>query len=272
VLDEKQVLKRQMQCSYGSAACGAGLLIRRAGCLRGNASLERETSMSRLPQHRNQLSSAQIAEGMTRALQNAARLAEDAEALLKQDRIPSAAALAILSIEESGKVSILRQMASADDNKEWQQLWKAYRSHTKKNTLWLFGELIQKGARKLDELRPLVDPDSDHPDVLDQMKQLCIYTDCFINGKWSSPDEVEVRGLAPHLVKMAQILGTPKTVTPEEIELWRKHLFPVKGSSMLAQKSAVTAWYHEMKLLGLSEASLEEVENFLGPHSAPTQA
>ena len=62
---------------------------------------------------------------MSRALQNASRLAEDADALLKNDRIPSAAALAILSIEESGKVSILRQMAIAEDDKEWLQLWKA---------------------------------------------------------------------------------------------------------------------------------------------------
>jgi len=163
-------------------------------------------------------------------------------------------------------------MAIAEDEKEYQQLWKAYRSHTKKNVLWLFGEFIQKGARNLDDLRPLVDTESDHPDLLDQMKQLCIYTDCFTNAKWSSPDEVEVRDLAPYLVKMAQILGKPGVVTAEEVELWRKHLLPVKQDSMKTQKQAVAAWYHEMKLLGLTEASPEEVEKFLGPYSAPKQA
>ena len=228
--------------------------------------------MSRLPQLRSPLTSAQIAEGMGLALQNAARLAEDADSLLKAGRVPSAVALAILSIEESGKVSILRQMAIAEDEKEWLQLWKAYRSHTKKNTLWIFGELVQKGARSLDELRPLVDPESDHPDILDQMKQLCTYTDCFTKAKWSSPEEVDVGALAPYLVKMAQILGRPKAVTTEEIELWRKHLLPVKGAPMEAQKQAVSAWFHEMKLHGLSEASPEEVEDFLGRHSSPTQA
>jgi AbiV family abortive infection protein len=228
--------------------------------------------MSRLPQHRSQLTAEEIAEGMTRALKNAARLAEDAASLLESDRVPSAVAVAILSIEESGKVSILRQMAIAEDDKEWQQLWKAYRSHTKKNILWVFGELGQKGARKLDELRPLVDPDSDHPDILDQMKQLCIYTDCFTKSKWSSPDEVDVGGLAPYLVKMAQILGKPKAVSPDEIRLWQKHLLPMKRAPMAAQKQAVAAWFHEMKLLGLSDASPEDVDNFLGPYSAPTQA
>ena len=141
--------------------------------------------MTRLPQYRSRLTFAQVAEGMTRALENAARLAEDAQSLFDQNRIPSSVALAILSIEESGKVSILRQMVTAEDEKRHQQLWKAYRSHNKKNILWLFGELVQQGARSLDEFRLLVDLDSDHPDILDQLKQLCAYTDCFTEGKWS---------------------------------------------------------------------------------------
>jgi AbiV family abortive infection protein len=209
---------------------------------------------------------------MNRALQNAERLAQDAETLLNAGRVPSAVALAILSIEESGKVAILRQMTTADDEKEWAELWKAYRSHTKKNTLWIFGELVQKGARTLDELRPLVDPDSDHPDILDQMKQLSIYTDCFKDAKWSSPAGVELHATAPYLVKLAQILGRPKNVTVDEIELWQKHLLPVKNAPMATQKVAVAAWFHEMKLRGLSEASPEEVEAFLGRHDARTQA
>ena len=228
--------------------------------------------MARLPQHRGELSPAQISEGMTRALENATRLAEDAEALLKAERLPSAVALAILSIEESGKVAILRQMATATEDKEWSALWKAYRSHTKKNTLWTFGELVQNGARTLDELRPLVDSNSDHPEILDQMKQLSIYTDCFKDAKWSSPVEVDLHAMAPYLVKLAHIFGRAKCVTEDEIRLWRKHLLPVKDAAMEAQKAAVAAWFHEMKLLGLSEASPKDVETFLGRHNAPAQA
>ncbi|HBN7890436.1 TPA: AbiV family abortive infection protein [Pseudomonas aeruginosa] len=227
--------------------------------------------MARLPQYRNQLTLVQIAEGMTRALNNAERLAEDAETLLKAGSVPSAVALAILSIEESGKVPILRQMATAVGEKEWAELWKAYRSHTKKNTLWIFGELVQSGARTLDELCPVADPDSEHPGVLDQLKQLSIYTDCFKDAKWSSPAEVDLNGSAHYLVKMAQILGRPKIVAAEEIQLWQKHLLPVKGAPMEMQKAAVAAWFHEMKLLGLSEASPEEVEAFLGGYGASTQ-
>src|SRR5712664_884488 len=192
--------------------------------------------MPRLPQYRSQLTSAQVAEGMNCALRNAARLAEDADILYQQGRIPSAVALSILSIEESGKVSLLRQMALATDQKEVQTIWKSYRSHTKKNVLWIFGEMVRNGARNLDQLRPLVDPTSDHPDVLDQMKQLCIYTDCFNNAKWSSPDEVDVAELAPYLVKMAQILGRGRIVTDKEMQLWQKHLLPVKDAPFEVQK------------------------------------
>ena len=81
--------------------------------------------MARLPQYRDALSLEQIAEGMNRALANASRLADDAQALFDQRRIPSAIALSILSIEESGKVSILRQISLADDLKELH-----IRSHT----------------------------------------------------------------------------------------------------------------------------------------------
>lgn len=200
---------------------------------------------------------------MRLALHNAARLAEDADSLLRVGRVPSAIALAILSIEESGKVSILRQMAIAEEEKEWLQQWKAYRSHRDKNISWIVGELVLKGARNLDEFRPLVDPESAHPDILDQLKQLCTYTDCFTNAKWSSPQEVEVGALPPYLVKMAQILGRPKEVTTKEIELWRRHMLPVKGAPMDVQKRAVSDWFNDMKLHGLSEASPEEVKNFL---------
>lgn len=226
--------------------------------------------MSRLPQLRGPLTAAQIAEGMRLALQNAARLAADADSLFKAGRVPSAVALAILSIEESGKVSILRQMAIAEHEKEWLQLWKAYRSHTKKNSVWLFGELVQKGARSLDELRPLFDPESDHPDILDQVKQLCTYTDCFTKAKWSSPEDVQVEKLAPYLVEMAKVLGRPKAIAAEEIELWRKHLLPVKAAPMAAKKQAVSAWFQEVKVHGLSDASPEEIAWFLGRDGAPT--
>jgi AbiV family abortive infection protein len=45
---------------------------------------------------------------MNAAIANAQRLAEDAQLLLDAERFPSAASLAILALEEAGKVIILR--------------------------------------------------------------------------------------------------------------------------------------------------------------------
>ena len=131
---------------------------------------------ARLPQHRGELSCAQIAAGMNAALGNAQRLWRDAALLAENGRTPSAVALAILSIEESGKVPLLRQLALAANVPERREFWNAYRSHLQKNTLWILGQLVAKGGRTLDDLRVIVDPDSDHPDILDNLKQLCIYT------------------------------------------------------------------------------------------------
>lgn len=228
--------------------------------------------MPQLPHYRETLAPRQLAEGMNRALANARRLAEDSATLLKMDRIPSAVTFAILSIEESGKVTILRQMALADEPKEFHALWKAYRSHTKKNVMWILGALVAKGGRTLEDFRAAVDPGAEHPDALDHLKQLSIYTDCFRKAKWSSPEEVDLRELAPYLVTMADVLAKSRQITPEEVELWRHHLWPVKHASLHAQKQAVQAWYYDMKLRGLSEVSIGEVEAFLGTQPGRAQA
>jgi hypothetical protein len=82
-----------------------------------------------LKQFRGRLTNAQIAQGMTAAMMNAWRLASDASILLESKRFPSAASLAVLSIEESGKSSILRAMSVARTEKEVTDLWRDFRSH-----------------------------------------------------------------------------------------------------------------------------------------------
>jgi AbiV family abortive infection protein len=227
---------------------------------------------ARLPQHRGGLSCSQIAAGMNVALANAHRLWSDAALLAEHGRTPSAVALAILSIEESGKVPLLRQLALATDDPERREFWKAYRNHRQKNTLWIFGQLVAKGGRTLEDLRRIVDPDSDHPDTLDNLKQLCLYTDCFIDGKWSSPNDLAISEIAPYLLTMAEVLSQAREVTSLEVELWQKHLLPVKGGTFEASKRAVADWYAELQLRGLATVATEELDAFLGHESSPPQA
>jgi AbiV family abortive infection protein len=212
---------------------------------------------------RGEISLAMIAEGMNAARASAKRLLDDAKTLYDAGRLPSAVALAILSIEEAGKVSILRGMVLCETEQEWRQGWKAYRTHTSKNTAWILGELAAKGARTLDELRSIAEPDSDHPEVLDQLKQLCLYTDCMNSSKWSTPDNVDVTAFAPYILLMAKALATGGEVTEKELHLWRHHLLPVKGASLEGNKRAAANWFADMRANGLSSSTEKSVEAFL---------
>ena len=87
----------------------------------------------KLSRYGGRLTPAQIADGMNAAIRNARRLANDARTLLDLERYPTAASIAVLSIEESGKVSILRHFAMARDLPSCREIWREYRNHRSKN-------------------------------------------------------------------------------------------------------------------------------------------
>ena len=136
-----------------------------------------------LDQYRGSLSPAQIAAGMNAARENASRLLNDAKLLAQSERYASATALAILSIEEIGKDGFLRELSYANDPKAIKNAWRRYRSHTSKNAIWVAPDLAMKGARTLDDFIPAFDDSADHRYVLDQLKQVAIYTDCLGKAK-----------------------------------------------------------------------------------------
>lgn len=210
-------------------------------------------SHKRLNSYKGKLSPAQISEGINLARQNAIRLLEDAQILYKEKRYPSAAALAILSIEESGKRSILRQLSLVKSDEELHNVWKDYRSHTKKNVQWQLVDMVRQGARKLDDFKPMFDPSSEHPFALDNIKQIGFYTDCLGQAHWSNPSEVIEKDLVTDLLFIAQVLSSGHDVTTKEIQLWFKH-FHNAGSSLKSQKEALLHWYYDMDNAGLLPA------------------
>ena len=218
---------------------------------------------NRLAQYKGNLSSIEIADGMNAASKNAARLSNDANILLKEGRYPSATALAILSIEESGKLSILRELAVVNNEKSQAECWRSYRSHTKKNIAWLLPQLAIEGATKLDDFRPLFDKKADHPFVLDQLKQLSFYTDCLGDKNWSIPDDVIDEELARSIVSIANIFSKNKEIEPLEIELWIKHLGPVWMLSDEAMKKGLENWYDETQSLGLATEGENKMKQFI---------
>ena len=216
--------------------------------------------------YQGELGALSLAAGMNAAVANAARLFGDAEELLALGSFPSSASLAILSIEESGKVAVLREMSLARSDAERKECWRAYRLHKRKNVAWFMRDLVASGARTLDELYPLVDPASDHPTVLDQLKQAGFYTDCLDERNWSLPTTAITEDFAKSMLMRAKALLSSRKHTAREVELWVEHVGPVWKSDMHSMKRGVLNWQRAMLREGLTtEGSITMAAFLFGP-------
>lgn len=207
------------------------------------------------------LTPQQIADGMNAAGRSAKRLFDDAQSLADASRFPSACALAILSIEEAGKRAVLRRLATSQDDKERKDIWRDYRNHQVKNSAWILLELAAKGAKTLEDMRPTVDPNSDHPAVLDTIKQIAFYTDCYGDAHWSEPHDVIDEKLCHSIIAAARVLLPQSEVTRQEVELWIEHVGPhADGPTFEGPRN----FYRAMKAEGLSNHDDEHLDRFLG--------
>jgi AbiV family abortive infection protein len=187
----------------------------------------------------------------------------DAELLLANKSHASALALAVLAIEEAGKISILRALVLARSDEEARADWKEYRSHTSKNRLWPIIETVLNGARKLDDFRGLVADGAEHPALLDQLKQLAFYTDCLGHRHWSVPSEVIDSELASLIVRTAKLLASGEDVTQREIELWIQHVGPVWKQNKEAMEGALVSWEDALRAEGLRPPGENQMEKFI---------
>lgn len=216
-----------------------------------------------LNSYRGRLTPTEISAGINAAVANAQRLADDADLLFKAGRFPTSLSLACLSIEESGKVSILRSLAIATSDEEVKAAWKKYRTHTRKNVQWLLPQLAMQGARKLDDLRPLFEEGADHSYELDNLKQLGFYTDCLDIRHWSTPIEAIDEQLACKLVSTAKLLVSKKEVSALEVELWKTHIGSVPQDNFALMQNALVNWYTAMQEAGLKPHGVNEMERFI---------
>ena len=217
-----------------------------------------------LHQYRGLLGAAEVTQGMNAATHNARRLAADARRLLDGKSYATSFALACLSIEESGKCRILRELALARDEVEARECWREYRSHTSKNLLWPLVEAVEAGARKAEDFAALLRPGADHTHLLDKLKQISLYTDCYTKGHWSVPTDLIDEELARRLVLAAEIMGANREISTEEIELWIHYLQPVWGREKTAtsMKEALFQWDKEIRRRGLAPADGLGMEAF----------
>ena len=197
---------------------------------------------------------------MNAAARNARRLASDARILFEAERYPSAASIAILAIEESGKLALLREIATAPDDTTLRDAWKRYRDHRAKNVAWIIVDLAKRGAASLSDLTEIFDPQSDHPEILDQVKQLGFYTDCYADRHWSEPIKIVDDHLARSLVYTAEILLPRAETTEREMQLWTQLVGPHWGTPEMLH--GAVRFHAAMRKEGLTTRTPEEIERF----------
>lgn len=202
----------------------------------------------------------EIHTGMEAARSNAERLLEDATILMEAMRYPSACALAILAIEERGKVAILKHFALQTLPNDARRLWKEYRSHRNKNMAWILPELAAKGARTLEAIKDTTNPDAEHTFLLDGLKQISFYSDCLGNGNWSLPETVISEEVAGSMILIANSMRG-REMTVRELQLWQEHVGPNYGKSNMA--AAVLNFQDAIYREGLSKTTPESLAAFM---------
>ena len=219
--------------------------------------------MSISNQYFGKLDPEKAAEGINLAIENSQRLLKDAEILFEHERYSSSVALAILSIEESGKVPIIKGVLLEEDDKQRAKEWKSFRNHLQKNNQWILPELVSKGSNTLDELKKMFSEEAKHPKVLNVLKQISLYTECVGKAKWVYPDEVITKEIAEAKLQTARILCPEKEVTPLELDLWKKYLKPVWKTDLESMKKAIIEWNRAMEKHGLDSYDEEIMTDFI---------
>ena len=206
------------------------------------------------------LNTKQIYEGISAAQSNSVRLIDDANLLFENNRYPSATALAVLAIEERGKIIILKRLAILQEDKELRKTWKEYRHHRAKNAGWIIPELVRNGTQKLHEFRSAVDKSAVHTFLLDNLKQISLYTDCLGKRHWSIPKDVITEEVAKEILSLAKCMWCEREVTLREIELWVEHVGTHFAQATMLQ--AVANFQTAMKREGLSDFDGNELLEF----------
>lgn len=219
-------------------------------------------SMSMKP-YLGRLTPTEAAEGMAAARRSAIRLAKDAMTLLEAGRWPTAASLAMFSIEESGKIGLLRRLTVEATPNALNKGWNGYREHFTKSNVpvgidpWgvftvdpaAFQKPVEAGTKLVNNLNLL--------------KHAGVNSDCILDGdkhpSWIEPADRITENLARTAVVCAGLLIRKAPVSVREVELFVHHVGPVVDNGDLL--SGWRCWTKAMDAEGLLEAQLEEAQS-----------
>jgi AbiV family abortive infection protein len=141
----------------------------------------------------------EVALGMHFSFVNAQQLYQEANLLREQNHRARAISLAILCLEELGRIPVLLNAVriGRDDKDMWKRFWKRMRSHKFKMGLWsVYGKGLERNgsedARFYSDRIP-----TNSEDFYDRWKQCGFYVS-FAKGKAVLPDTIA--GDNPHLL------------------------------------------------------------------------
>jgi|KBSSwiStaDraftv2_1062776.scaffolds.fasta_scaffold15770_8 AbiV family abortive infection protein len=133
------------------------------------------------------LAPSEMGRGIHVANRNARRLLGDGILLYESARYPSAAALAVLAMEEAAKWSTLLHVTIAQDEKRIRESWRMNTLHIPKLTRALRALMGAHEASGGD--RPTV-PDAELAKAMNALKLSCIYTAFVVGRRWIDPMQV----------------------------------------------------------------------------------
>lgn len=209
-------------------------------------------------QYNQRLTANKAAEGIKVIMENSQSLLSDAILLFENNRFERAFTLSILSIEESGKIAILRSILLEDNQKELNKLWKNFRTHSEKNWGLSFLNIPIDESTKLEDFKSLFENTNNQGQEFDNLKQLSIYTELFKNSNWHSPKNIISKSLARNTLNTTKLFvndSLSAMTTEPELELWIKHLKPVWKGELTSMKQALKNCYKEAEQLGVLAGS-----------------
>jgi AbiV family abortive infection protein len=215
--------------------------------------------------YRGTLTPERAAEGIRAARENAQRLRDDARLLLENGRFPSAAALAILAIEEFGKIPILQSVVAAgNDRKQLAKAWLEYRQHASKNQRWLMPHLADQGPQPIEGFAALFSPELGLGQLAEELKQAALYTVCSSEMKWQQPSQEITLELADFLVNSATRIVSADELPVEVIELNARYMALIPQCRTIEEKKAlVLRFFEELRGKGYTTVTEELARLFL---------
>lgn len=186
-------------------------------------------------QYSGDLNAVQAASAMQAARLNSIDLLDTADILFNQKRFAHSVFFSILSIEESGKLVLLQSILLGLDAPK--KLWRSYRLHRAKTENLNLGIMARVRVAYPDipiEEAQQIAENGPTPDDLEFAKQLSIYSDCINDsGKFVChlPRNTDWRQEAwERLCEAKAIVLAPRDRSPEELEIWVKHLTTIRGT------------------------------------------